>query len=395
MRKSLIAVSYCLLLMSWSYLPNSGPSKGNIEVVNKQKSNEDLLAVQLIEVNNKVAESMFNQQHPQSFLQFPSSKAHYHGVVKCWCLLDITLWEAPASNFVWQCVESSRCVGRTKHSLTGTGGYSNGRITIPFVGALKVAGKTPEQIQSEIVGRLQAIANQPQAVVRIVKNNSANVTVLTKSTTIRMALTAYGERSVRCYCGSRWSRWYVQRCFSATDSWEIRVQTISLARINGGSHRQNILLRSGDVVTLLNNPLSFTAMGAVGNSKEIRFSAEGLTLAEAIGRLGGLNDDRADPRGVFIFRYVPFEEMPLSKQNEWQAKGYHNGMKIPTVYQANLLEPQSMFWIQQFPIKDKDIVYVSNAPLAEYQIYSYDLRHRCNYTAGFNCKQVLIICRGR
>ena len=59
--------------------------------------------------------------------------------------------------------------------------------------------------------------------------------------------------------------------------------------------------------------------------------------------------------------------MSLNKQNEWQAKGYHNGMKIPTVYQANLLEPQSMFWIQQFPIKDKDIVYVSNAPLAEYQ----------------------------
>lgn len=79
MRKSLIAVSYCLLLMSCSYLPNSGPSKGNIEVVNKQKSNEDLLAVQLIEVNNKVVESMFNQQQPQSFLQFPSSKAHYQG----------------------------------------------------------------------------------------------------------------------------------------------------------------------------------------------------------------------------------------------------------------------------------------------------------------------------
>ncbi|CDG00073.1 polysaccharide biosynthesis/export family protein [Avibacterium paragallinarum] len=365
MRKSLIAVSYCLLLMSCSYLPNSGPSKGNIEVVNKQKSNEDLLAVQLIEVNNKVAESMFNQQQPQSFLQFPSSKAHYQGVVNAGDLLDITLWEAPPATLFGSVLNQAGVSGGQSTHLPEQVVNSNGRITIPFVGVLKVAGKTPEQIQSEIVGRLQAIANQPQAVVRIVKNNSANVTVLTKSTTIRMALTAYGERVLDAIAAAGGAGGNVQDV-SVRLTRGNQVQTISLARLTE-EPQQNILLRSGDVVTLLNNPLSFTAMGAVGNSKEIRFSAEGLTLAEAIGRLGGLNDDRADPRGVFIFRYVPFEEMPLSKQNEWQAKGYHNGMKIPTVYQANLLEPQSMFWIQQFPIKDKDIVYVSNAPLAEYQ----------------------------
>ncbi|STY59584.1 polysaccharide export protein Wza [Mannheimia haemolytica] len=42
-------------------------------------------------------------------------------------------------------------------------------------------------------------------------------------------------------------------------------------------------------------------------------------------------------------------------------------MDIPTVYQVNLLEPQSMFLLQRFPIQDKDIVYVSNAPLSEFQ----------------------------
>ncbi|WP_409026125.1 polysaccharide biosynthesis/export family protein [Gallibacterium anatis] len=364
MRKSLIVVSCCLLI-SCAYLPNSGPSKGNVEVVNKRKSNVDFPAVQLIEVNNKVAESVFNQQQSQSFLQFSSSKAHYQGLVNAGDLLDITLWEAPPATLFGSVLNQAGVSSGQSTHLPEQVVNSNGRITIPFVGALKVAGKTPEQIQSEIVGRLQAIANQPQAVVRIVKNNSANVTVLTKSTTIRMPLTAYGERVLDAIAMAGGAGGDVQDV-SVQLTRGNQVQTISLARL-AAEPQQNIPLRSGDVVTLLNNPLSFTAMGAVGNSKEIRFSAEGLTLAEAIGRLGGLNDDRADPRGVFIFRYVPFEEMPLSKQNEWQAKGYHQGMKIPTVYQANLLEPQSMFWIQQFPIRDKDIVYVSNAPLAEYQ----------------------------
>ena len=42
-------------------------------------------------------------------------------------------------------------------------------------------------------------------------------------------------------------------------------------------------------------------------------------------------------------------------------------MDVPTVYRVNLLEPRSMFLMQRFPIQDKDIVYVSNAPLAEFQ----------------------------
>ena len=33
----------------------------------------------------------------------------------------------------------------------------------------------------------------------------------------------------------------------------------------------------------------------------------------------------------------------------------------------NLTDANSMFWMQRFPIKDKDVVYVSNAPLSEVQ----------------------------
>ena len=82
--------------------------------------------------------------------------------------------------------------------------------------------------------------------------------------------------------------------------------------------------------------------------------------------MGGLIDDRSDPRGIFIFRHVPFGQLSMEQQLEWEAKGYGAGMDVPTVYRVNLLEPRSMFLMQRFPIQDKDIVYVSNAPLAEF-----------------------------
>ncbi|MFU2047056.1 polysaccharide biosynthesis/export family protein [Avibacterium gallinarum] len=360
MRKHIIAVS-CCLLVSCANLPNSGPDKGSIEKVEQQNTN--VPTVQLIKLDDKVVGNTPFQV--QSFKQLGSSKQRYQGVVSSGDLLDITLWEAPPAILFGSVLDESGVSSSQSTRLPEQMVSNNGRVTIPFVGSLRVAGKTPEQIQTDIVNRLQSIANQPQAIVRVVKNNSANVTVLTKSSAVRMPLTTYGERVLDAVTAAGGTSGELQD-IAVQLTRNNQVKTISLAKL-AREPQENILLRSGDVLSLINNPLSFTAMGAVGNSKEIRFSAEGLTLAEAIGRLGGLNDDRADPRGVFIFRYVPFEEMSLNKQSEWQAKGYHNGMKIPTVYQANLLEPQSMFWIQQFPIKDKDIVYVSNAPLAEYQ----------------------------
>ncbi|KGQ23795.1 polysaccharide biosynthesis/export family protein [Gallibacterium anatis] len=360
MHKSLITIS-CCLLVSCANLPTSGPNKGSIEKVEQQNTN--VPAVQLIKLDDKViGDTPFQVQ---SFKQLGSSKQHYQGVVNAGDLLDITLWEAPPAILFGSVLSESGISSSQSTRLPEQMVSNNGRVTIPFVGSLRVAGKTPEQIQTDIVNRLQSIANQPQAIVRVVKNNSANVTVLTKSSAVRMPLTTYGERVLDAVTAAGGTSGELQD-IAVQLTRNNQVKTISLAKL-AREPQENILLRSGDVLSLINNSLSFTAMGAVGNSKEIRFSAEGLSLAEAIGRLGGLNDDRADPRGVFIFRYVPFEEMPLSKQNEWQAKGYHQGMKIPTVYQANLLEPQSMFWIQQFPIRDKDIVYVSNAPLAEYQ----------------------------
>jgi polysaccharide export outer membrane protein len=33
-----------------------------------------------------------------------------------------------------------------------------------------------------------------------------------------------------------------------------------------------------------------------------------------VGRMGGLQDYRADARGVFVFRYAPLSELPPEKQ---------------------------------------------------------------------------------
>jgi polysaccharide export outer membrane protein len=41
--------------------------------------------------------------------------------------------------------------------------------------------------------------------------------------------------------------------------------------------------------------------------------------------------------------------------------------RIPVVYTVNLKDPASLFIAQKFPIRDKDVLYVSRAPLSDLQ----------------------------
>ncbi|TNG96408.1 polysaccharide export protein [Pasteurellaceae bacterium UScroc12] len=353
----------CLTLAACNSMPTSGPSQSRVMDLQNQNT-ENLPTVEVVEVEDNVATALFNQQQAQSFSHFTNANS-YNGAVNVGDTLDVMIWEAAPAVLFGGVLNQSGTGGAQLTSLPEQMVSESGKITIPFLGAISVRGKTPEQIQKEIVRRLSPMANQPQAMVRLVKNNSANVTVLRQGNSVRMPLTAHGERvldAVAAVGGATENAYDISVQLTRGSE----VKTISLERL-ASNPNENIRLRSGDVISLLNNPLSFTALGAVGSNREVRFSAKGLTLAEAIGRMGGLIDTRSDPRGVFVFRYLPFEKLSAQDKATWQGRGYGVGMDVPTVYRLNLLEPKSLFWLQRFPIQNKDIVYVSNAPLAEFQ----------------------------
>jgi polysaccharide export outer membrane protein len=127
--------------------------------------------------------------------------------------------------------------------------------------------------------------------------------------------------------------------------------------------RQNILLQPGDVVTALYQPLSFTALGATGKNAEINFEAQGITLAQSLARSASLQDMRADAQGVFIFRFEDADAL------EWPVKPVllTPDNRVPVVYRMNLRDPACFLVAQNFLMKNKDVLYVSNAPSTELQ----------------------------
>jgi polysaccharide export outer membrane protein len=175
-----------------------------------------------------------------------------------------------------------------------------------------------------------------------------------------MSLTPKGERLLDALAASGGVKQPVNR-MALQLSREGKTATMALDSIIRDP-RQNVLLKPGDVVTALYQPQSFSVLGATGKNEEISFEAQGISLAQALARSGGLNDNRADARGVFIFRFEDAKLIDLQGASAKTADG-----KVPVVYQVDLRDPASFFVTQNFPVQNHDVIYVSNSPEAEFQ----------------------------
>jgi len=142
-----------------------------------------------------------------------------------------------------------------------------------------------------------------------------------------------------------------------------RTARVALSRIVA-DHRENIYVQPGDTITVVRDPQTFIAYGATGRNAEIPFDAEGINLNQAIAKAAGLLDFRADPEGVFLFRFEPESVARALRPN---SPLIQPGRLTPFVYRINMRDPNSLFVAQRFPIFNKDVIYVSNAPLTDLQ----------------------------
>ncbi|MCL6250557.1 hypothetical protein M3P36_05795 [Altererythrobacter sp. KTW20L] len=119
-----------------------------------------------------------------------------------------------------------------------------------------------------------------------------------------------------------------------------------------------------DIISVSHRPFTFVALGAVSQNAEVPFEGKGISLAQALGRIGGLRSDRAALRGVFIFRLEDPAAMDPLLANT--ARRTQEG-RIPVVYRLDMSDPASFFVAQDFDVRDKDVLYVSTAPGVDLQ----------------------------
>lgn len=340
-----------------------GPSRGDI--INAPRD-QQIPGMRLIPVTNDIVSQLAVSAPAIGFADGIGDASPIGTIVGVGDILELTIWEAPPALLFGGGMVDTRINAPLQASRPGTLPElvvgPSGTISVPFAGQVPAAGRSLREIEQTVVARLRGKAHQPQVIARVARNTTANVSVVGDVVTAgRVPLTPRGERLLDVIAQAGGTKQPVDRMTVQVTRGD-RTVSMPLQLVIQDS-RHNIVLGRDDVITALFQPYSFTVLGAAGKNEEIRFEAVGLTLTQALGRIGGLQDMRGDPRGVFVFRW----ESPERVRALTDPVGPLPASPVPVIYRVDLKSPETYFAAQNFAMRDDDVIYISNSPTADFQ----------------------------
>jgi polysaccharide export outer membrane protein len=338
-------------------LPASGPSANDI--AGQESSDGQLGGYVIIDLDERVASICAAQPRPSLQRVFASYSPAPDIHIGIGDSVSVTIWEAAAGGlFSAAAGEAAISAGSRTATLPSQVVTRDGTIQVPYAGRLKVAGLRPAEVESAIVKALQGKAIEPQAVVTISQNHSNTVTVTGEVTGGAMVpLNVGGDRILGIVAQAGGIKAPANETFIRLTRGS-KTASVALNAILSNP-KENIYVRPNDILTVVRDPQTFTAFGSTGRNASVPFDADGISLEEAIAKSGGLLDSRADPAGIFLLRFEPTD---LVTQLEPGRSLPSQGNLVPVIYRMNLRQANSFFLARAFGMKNKDILYVANAP---------------------------------
>jgi polysaccharide export outer membrane protein len=243
---------------------------------------------------------------------------------------------------------------------------TQGNITVPYAGSIRASGRTPAEVQQAIVSALKNRAIEPQAVVALLEQRTSLISVLGDvNAAARFPANAEPERVLDAItrAGGPKSQGF--------DEWVMLERQGRRATAPFGAlvyePSNNVYVYPNDTIYLYREPQTFVAFGAFGGlgggaaQGLYNFDAWRLSLAEAVAKSGGLSDAVADPASVFLYRGETREIAELFGVDCTPFPG----PIIPVVYVVNFHDPSGYFLATKMQMRNKDVLYISNAQSVE------------------------------
>ena len=361
-RGSIVLLALAFALAGCSSLPSDGPTTS--DVLQQSRVNGEATGASRYEVVDVDANvnTVLRRRPPDGFSShFGDYKPSSDLRIGVGDYVAVTIWEAGSNGLFSAAMQTSQfSTGAKSSTIPDQAVGRDGSISVPYAGRINVKGLTTENVQNAIERALEGKAIQPQVLVNVSRPISNTVTVTGEvANGARVPLTAKGDRVLDVVATAGGVRAPVNETVIRLSRNGTTV-SVPMTRVVGNP-RENVYMRPGDVLTLVRDPQFFLAYGATNASQKIPFDADSIALSEALAKVGGLQDYRADPAGVFVFRYEPPQiARALRPDSALNGTGW-----VPVVYRLNMRDPNSFFLAQSFPIFNKDVMFVSNAPITE------------------------------
>ncbi len=351
-----VALVSLVSLASCSSLPNSGPTAAEITDSAADKD-KNLIGFKVIDVSPKIVDVLSSQAAPTIAARLGTQPATTISRIGVGDALSVSVFSVFGAGMMSPSKSADGGLGGT-----GSGQISNippltvdeaGMIGMPFAGQIKVLGKSPEEVSSEIVARLNGQIYQPQVVVNVTRNIANTVVVAGDIKLPGRYPVLFPEERLLDVIAQAGGPTHTDH-----DTW-VRVsrgeqtERVLLEAIDSDP-KDNVPVHPGDHIQISFEPRTFLAFGASDRITQFPFEGGKMSLAEAIARIGGPSDLRADPTAIFLFRWessLVASQIGLDMRPDM----------TPVLYRVDMMNPSSYFELSKFPMRDKDIIYVANS----------------------------------
>ena len=359
----ILAGAASLAFAGCSVISGIGPSAGEVA---DEAGAEAGPQFELVDLDSRVVETL-RHRGPAGFLaHFGDYRPSVEPRIGIGDTVAVTIWEAGAGGlFSAPLVPGSFTSGSKSATIPDQVVGRDGAITVPYAGRIHVAGRTTRDVQTIVEHALQGKAIQPQVLVNVIHSVSNTVTVTGEVANGSLAaygglvpLSVKGDRLLTVIAETGGIRAPVNETYVQLSRGAVTAR-VAMTRVTSNP-KENIYMRANDVLTLIRDPQTFIAYGATSKNAEIPFDAEGINLTQALAKAGGLVDAQSNPEGVFVFRFEPEDVMRALRPD---SQLIQHGHSTPVVYRLNLREAHSLFVAQSFQMVNRDVLYVSNAPI--------------------------------
>lgn len=261
-------------------------------------------------------------------------------------LLQIGVWESGDNKLL-------TTPGVPSTDLKATRVSPSGNVFVPYIGAVKVSGMSPDAAREKI--QTKATELIPSAQVQLVATPGAlnsvdlvgGVASPGQFPLEDQSLTVLGLISRGGGVSSSMTNPQL-RLFRGGKSYDISMQSLL------DNPARDITVQAGDKLIVQKDDRSFFAFGATGRQQVVPFPKDQISAIEAVSMLGGLDPNRANPKGVMILRQYPASAV--------HADGNGGPKNERVVFSMNLTTTDGLFSAQNFPIQAGDLVVGTESP---------------------------------
>jgi len=257
-------------------------------------------------------------------------------------ILSITVWDHPELTIPAGEFRSPTAAG---HKVG-----SDGRFFFPYAGKIQAAGRTTSQIRRDLEQKLAKFITKPQVGVSIAAYRSQQAYIsgeVLKPGVYSIDDVPLTIRDIIAKSGGLTEKASDYALFTHHKK-KVKVDLDALYR--KGNNSQNYVFRGGDSLHISekNTAKKVFVMGEVAKPGSLLLTRFGMSLAEALSDSGGMNEETANPTGIFVVRQE------------------NRSDKLPAVYQLQLTSVHSMLLAEQFSLRSRDVVYVTATPVARW-----------------------------